>query len=450
MFIKKDKKEDTRNKKSIEKNKVFSKTEDFKKKIDKKNIIMIALLSLLFLALLMWFFIKGQTNIKLVNDKNYNQNNASVVESENKNGIKTGVVKIDNVSKKTTSFNKVKKEIKRDRLIRISRINTSGVKFWEKTESGYSVEYFVENGKTFIAKTNIFKENIDNELKSIIKSTEAYKNIYDVKWISKTKRVISYADRFGNKKVIISDGNKNKVISGKIETVSVADDGQIFYILVKNERAEGYVLNPFTNKTKLVFKSELTQWNSDWRGTNRVLIYPKPISSKKSVAYLVNTSTGIFVKESDEYYGLTALENPIVSKIAFFAKETEKGPQKIIIKDLRNKKILKINYKTFAGKCVWSKNNIDLYCALPKILKSVNKTEPDEWYKGITKFEDKMIVINTNTGDVRELFDPEDPEDSRNGHRYRFDIIKPALSNNDDYIYFTNKETMNSWAYRIK
>jgi hypothetical protein len=39
----------------------------------------------------------------------------------------------------------------------------------------------------------------------------------------------------------------------------MADNGEIFYIIIKNERAEGYVLNPYTNKTKLVFESELTQ-----------------------------------------------------------------------------------------------------------------------------------------------------------------------------------------------
>jgi hypothetical protein len=66
-----------------------------------------------------------------------------------------------------------------------------------------------------------------------------------------------------------------------------------------------------------------------------------------------------------------------MSKIAYFGKKSEKGRQQIFIKDLRKKEVTEYDFKTFADKCVWSRNNIDLYCAFPKIIRSVQRSEPD-------------------------------------------------------------------------
>lgn len=413
--------------------------------IDWKKVIITLGIVLIFLTLLFfWFFKYSKTNVRTIDSSK--KGNDIII---NKNSNLTE--KVESVKNKTDSAvvinnGKNKKDkIKAPRLFKISEEKTAGVEFVDKIAGEYRIKFFTVNGITYEAKTNVIKDGSTNVLNSKESFREVFDEIYDVKWLSKTKRMIVYADRFGKKKVVISDsvGNKNILLPGRVNNVSVSDSGKIFYLIDKNNKAEGYVFNPFTNKTKKVFESGLTQWKSSWRSGVMVLIYPKNISKRKGISYLVNVNSGSFVKDHGGLYNLQGLISPDSSKIVYFGKKNAKSDQQIYIKDLKTKKIKELGFKTFAEKCTWSKNNINMYCSLPKVLKMVTKKEPDDWYKGLSKFEDKVININTVTGEVVELFDPED-------YRYNMDITKINLSSNDEYLYFTDKNTLKTWGYKIR
>jgi len=101
----------------------------------------------------------------------------------------------------------------------------------------------------------------------------------------------------------------------------------------------------------------------------------------------------------------------------------------------------KLLQQTLPEKCVWSvrvKN--DLICGSPK---SIDSTEPDNWYQGITHFSDRVWRFNTDTGFTDVLADP------KNDFNIILDVENPELAPDEDYIFFRNKTDQTLWALKL-
>ncbi|MBX4209391.1 hypothetical protein KW799_01730, partial [Candidatus Parcubacteria bacterium] len=99
--------------------------------------------------------------------------------------------------------------------------------------------------------------------------------------------------------------------------------------------------------------------------------------------------------------------------------------------------------KTLAPKCVWSnKEKTVVYCGVPTIVPS--GTYPDDWYKGIAHFADKLWKINVKTQETDLILDPAAETLSD------IDMTNLTIDPTDSFIAFTNKTDMSLWLYRIK
>jgi hypothetical protein len=119
------------------------------------------------------------------------------------------------------------------------------------------------------------------------------------------------------------------------------------------------------------------------------------------------------------------------SKILYSAKDTG-GEMKLNVYNKIDGSVRDLNIKTFVDKCVWSKNNINVYCAVPD--DNISVYEPDLWYKGYTNFTDSVYKINTETGESELIVDPFEYDQD-------FDLVKLKLDNNEKYLYFIDSKT---------
>ena len=413
------------------------------------KIIKVILIVLLVLAIAL-FFVKNKGGIKLFNGNNTiitdaekNNNNGSG--NNNGNGEETKVTQ-EQLGNKTESGNKTKKnkKVKTPRLFQISRLETAGVQFFDKEKGAYRIKYFTTKKDGYKTKTDLYDDQIKMLKSESFRENPSAGMYDDAKWIEEGLNIFTTADEYSSKITYINNGKEVLELPKNIETLSISDDKKMFYIAKKEWRIVGTKVdfNGKIAKSIEVFTSMLSQWMSDWRGGDKVLIYPKPISNQQGVSYLVDTRKGTYKKEHKALYGLQGLISPDEKFVLYFGRKKPKGKQIMFIKNLQTNVEREIPISTFADKCVWSKNNTKIYCAFPKIIGAVGKDEPDLWYKGITKFEDKVISIDIMNGIVEPLFDPED-------YGVSLDIIKPKLSINDDYLYFIDKNTLYAWAYRI-
>ena len=83
-----------------------------------------------------------------------------------------------------------------------------------------------------------------------------------------------------------------------------------------------------------------------------------------------------------------------------------------------------------ADKCVWSKDDRTVFCAVPQQI-SENAVWPDDYYKGLTIVNDDFYKINLETGEKTKI------AGSQEG--YGYDAQELFLSPKEDYLFFVNR-----------
>jgi len=97
---------------------------------------------------------------------------------------------------------------------------------------------------------------------------------------------------------------------------------------------------------------------------------------------------------------------------------------------------------TLPEKCVWGNDNITVYCGVPSDFGQ--GAYPDIWYQGVVSFSDVIWMLNTETNAVELLATPIELANTE------MDIIKPFLSENENYLFFTNKKDMSLWVFDLQ
>ena len=98
---------------------------------------------------------------------------------------------------------------------------------------------------------------------------------------------------------------------------------------------------------------------------------------------------------------------------------------------------------TLTEKCVWSeKNSVIIYCGASNFIPRGESL--DLWYQGITSFSDSVWMIDIETQTVKVLADPV------NIAGEEIDLIKPVLSQDENYLFFINKKDSSLWSLRLE
>ncbi len=435
---------------------------------------------ILFFGLLFWYFYEPTSN-------NTNQNN-----QENNSGFnlfpfgdgkKPVEEKKDDKNSNTYQNNKLKKE-ELPRLRQISKVPTAGINFdalskqelhkinvdndifdtedaWTYGEKISEIRYIVKkNGNIYSTFTNIEKEKrVSNATIPKVYDAEFWDkdNIF-VRYLDNQKNIKSYSIKLQEKSDEELDEEKKKMGDKKlkvnrdllkfggvflptnIEDMSLLKNSKkLFYLKKEKGKTVGIISGSFGEDKKQVFESELNEWNINWKNSNYILLNSKPSSETYTLSFKLNTKNGSFGKISEALLSGNGLPNNSFTKILYSGKDYN-NQFHLYIYNIKDDKLTDLNIQTLVDKCVWSKNNIDVYCGVPN--DGVKSDEPDSWYKGYTDFSDSIYKINTENLSSELIFNSYSEGKS-------FDISKIYLDDFESYIYFIDSMTDFAWSYKL-
>ncbi|MBU3968981.1 hypothetical protein KJ991_02075 [Patescibacteria group bacterium] len=224
-----------------------------------------------------------------------------------------------------------------------------------------------------------------------------------------------------------------------ISDMSVSDGGKSLFYVLKKKDGSSLIKSAFgTTENVEILNSPLREWLVEWFG-NGYLLKTKPTYKTGGFVYQLNNG-GNVTKLLGDVNGLTALGR--ADGTAFLYSESTDNLFSLFSFETGNRKITKINMKTLPDKCVWSKKSKTLvYCAIPSSV-SFGKY-PDDWYQGSVSFDDVLWVIDVNMNLGSIVADPnmyfEPPVDG----------INLILSEDEDYLIFTNKKDYSLWGINL-
>lgn len=219
-----------------------------------------------------------------------------------------------------------------------------------------------------------------------------------------------------------------------LDAVASPAEDEIFYFL-EGETSAG-VTSSFENQNqKEIFYSPFNEFLLNWPTKSTITLLTKPSASTEGYFYKLNPSTGSFNKILGGINGLTALYSPHGDKVLYSQSEGRGLTTKIYNTD--DGASLTLNHKTLPEKCMFSSTNKDvLYCAVPTDIPSTYY--PDDWYKGIVQFSDKLWEINLADGSTQIVLEGGD-----------FDIINLFSNDTGEFLFFQNKKDGTLWSLKL-
>jgi hypothetical protein len=216
---------------------------------------------------------------------------------------------------------------------------------------------------------------------------------------------------------------------------------QLFYLIeTESEGSIGYLAQSNGSGEKILFESELSEWNIEWPNEDTIVLSTKADSSLSGFAYSLNTKTGRQNKIIGDINGLTIKINPSLTQAIY--SEGVSGTINTTAYTLKDGFRNPLRVRTLPEKCVWStKNSSIAYCAVPRSL--LGGTYPEDWYKGLISFNDHLWKIDLTTNTYTNLLKPEEVG------KTNIDMINLYLSEKEDFIYFTNKKDLTLWSYQL-
>ena len=217
---------------------------------------------------------------------------------------------------------------------------------------------------------------------------------------------------------------------------------KIFYLMEMGVGGIGTLANPNGDQKTTLISSPIREWTAQWPTTTTIALTTKPSFRAEGSLYFVNTTSGSQKKVLSGAPGLSTLTNPSLSTVAYSQNDTN-GAVALYTWNVASSTATKTALApTLADKCVWGKKNSTLlYCAVPHFIPQSNY--PDTWYQGRIAFADTLWVVNTTTGETKQLVD------IRAVTNRDLDVIDLSIDQNDTFLLFKNKTDSTLWGYAI-
>lgn len=230
-------------------------------------------------------------------------------------------------------------------------------------------------------------------------------------------------------------------LNQNIESVNIDKKGnRYFYLENIDNIIKGYIREFNENEKIEVFSSPFTEWISSWGSENEIELTTKAHSEYEGYSYSLNLEDKEYHKRADGKKGLTTLAGPN-KNIILSSYTNNEGDLELSLHNRQTGRYRKLDIQTLPEKCVWTSNARTIYCAVPTNMEANNY--PEHWYQGRELFKDELWKIHTTTYEIEKIdsFENELNED--------IDVEKIALSENENYLYFINKDNEHLWSYRL-
>lgn len=356
------------------------------------------------------------------------------------------------------------------RLRQISQVPTSGATSFERNAT--SSDLFVnEDGseKTTPTKETIFRY-IERGTGHLFEATE--KNITQSRLSNVTIPKIQEAffDGSGSNVVLRYLGDDSETIEtfigGLVEATTTNENNNVIKITkleggyldqnIDNLTVLGNEINylkktdtgsdifgiTFNNTSpRKLFSLSTSQWLLQRPNKSTLTITTKADSRVPGFMFSYDLNTGRLYQILEDIAGLTTLTSPDGKYV--LVSQSRGSDLNLLVFNTETKQFKRVGLETLPEKCVWSKVESDVfYCGAPDFLLRTNY--PESWYQGLVSFDDSIWKINIEDN----LYDNILPAYQETNQS--FDIEKLMVSDNDEYLFFINKNDLTLWSFDLK
>ncbi len=299
----------------------------------------------------------------------------------------------------------------------------------------------IEKATGHIYETELFSPN-QNRI-----SNTTIPTAYDAIWGNKNNSLIvrylkdnnQTVDTYGLLIKEVSTSTENSVSAVKfpegINDVS-SFGSTVFTLETNNSSSIGYISNFDGSKKIQIWNSPIKGVVSQYVNAKTVALTTKPHQDFEGFLFFVDTGNGQIKTVLGNIFGLSTLVNDIATQVLFL---DQGSTPKMFVFDIKTKSTVGLTPTTFPEKCVWSKKDKNIvFCAVPQ--EYIGNNSLTLWYQGSTSFTDnvwKFDIKNNTSSMVGELF---------NESNDQIDVIKPILSENEQYLIFINKIDNSLWS----
>ena len=278
-------------------------------------------------------------------------------------------------------------------------------------------------------------------------SNTTFPLVYDAIWGNKNNSLIARYLKDDNFTVDtyslsingLSTTSENTV-SGSLFPSDITDisaiNGGLFFLQKKSDSSSGFISGFDGKGAKQIWSSPVKEFLSQYVNSNTVALTTKPERNIPGFLYFVNTSTAAITRVLGDIPGLSTLVSPNAGKILLISSANQTS---MYLYDNSAKTFTQTLPTTFPEKCLWSKKDSNtLYCAVPQ--SSLNSESLISWYKGMVSYSDDIwkYDLANNTADVIASLQSLSSE--------TVDVIKPLLSEGEQYLVFINKIDGSLWS----
>lgn len=323
--------------------------------------------------------------------------------------------------------------------------------------SGVSGASFSSTTLFYVEKStgHIYKLDSNGQNKVRVSNTTMLK-IFEIKWPNNTGNFIAkyFGDEWENigynfnqnVKIILAQfkNSTSTPEEGKIEGIFLPDSilgaamspkgDRVFYLASENTQgvADGIIADFKNQKPKAVLSLPFDEFEINWPAENMITLLTKPSIQAEGYLYSFDPNKNKFGKILGGFKGFTALVSPDGKKVLYSYSSTGINTK---IYNLENKTEVYFGLGTLPEKCVWGLKN-RVYCAVPSATLFGNYL--DSWYQGQVSYDDAVWSVDIETGQVSKITE-----------QTGMDIIKPFLSDNENYLFFINKKNNSLWSLNL-
>lgn len=300
---------------------------------------------------------------------------------------------------------------------------------------GKSLMYVLrENGRVFASDLGG-----DNEKRL---TTLTVLQAFDGLWSPKKDRVVlSYYENGAIKNFLngVATGTTSRFLPPEATSFDWAPDGlAIAYLSRRNGEASLIIADAGARNPRAVYTTPIPDFTVRWILRNTILLISRPSGLAPSVVALFDTGG----RQSDLLLsglnGAVLAASPDGNTLLLSQSSSAGDAENLSLYDIRKSKTTPLSVATIAEKCVFSGDGKKIYCGAPK--GAIASPSPDEWYKGVDSFSDRIVEIDTATGKMKTLMESEAD----------VDVVSPLVSKDGKYLFFRDKKTSTLWRLTLE
>lgn len=284
---------------------------------------------------------------------------------------------------------------------------------------------------------NMFSYTLNGQVKDRISNITII-GIYDVSWNTKQdRRVVSYLDQEIIKSFMHTATSVVTLLPQQIKSPVWSPDGKsLAYLSESNARTNLVVADSSVKNQKIISTTPLRDARIYWATPDRIIFETAPSGVADGFVFAFSRARGLF-DVLIKGFGITSKWSPDGS-LAFVSKTNNQGKQlSLTIFDSAGNETFIPNIATIAEKCFWLTIR-KAYCAVPKNTQP-NSVWPDDYLRGEVHTSDKLVAIDIEKNDVREVFKEKN-----------FDMSNLLVTKNEAYTLFIDRTDGTIWSLKLK